>query len=126
VSVLLSRLGSRLVVIRNGIKIGRARIVVRDPQQPLGTHVFVVKQAANPADPNSRPTWVGIGVVGHMDDSNVRPNPQAVQRIVIPEQLRRAVVPLLVPGTTLMVTDAPILGETTGKEMKVLSSNPEE
>jgi hypothetical protein len=126
ISVLLSRYDSAVVVIRNGIEIGRARIVVRDPQQPLGTHVFVVKQAANPADPNSRPTWVGIGVIGHMDDSNARPSPGAVQRIVIPEQLRRTVVPLLVPGTTMMVTDAPILEETTGKELKVLSSNPEE
>lgn len=34
--------------------------------------------------------------------------------------------PLLVSGTTLMVTDAPILEETTGKQMAVLSSNPEE
>lgn len=34
--------------------------------------------------------------------------------------------PLLVSGTTLMVTDAPILEETTGKQMGVLSSNPEE
>jgi len=126
ISVLLSRYDSAVVVIRNGIEIGRARIVVRDPQQPLGTHVLVVKQAAKQGDPDSRPTWVGIGVIGHMDDSNLRPSPQAVQRIVIPEQLRRAVTPLLVPGTTLMVTDAPILEETTGKEIKVLSSNPEE
>ncbi len=126
ISVLLSRYDSRVVVIRNGIEIGRARVVVRDPQRPLGTHVLVVKVAAIPGDPNSRPTWIGIGVVGHMDDTNVPPSPDAVQRIVIPDEFRRAVVPLLVSGTTLMVTDAPILEETTGKEMTVLSSNPED
>jgi L,D-transpeptidase-like protein len=126
VSMLLSRYDSRVIVIRNGIEIGRARIVVRDPQQPLGTHVLVVKTAANPADPNSRPTWTGVGVVGHMGDANVQPSVQAIQRIAMPDKFREAAAPLLVVGSTLMVTDAPVLEETTGKEMAVLSSNPED
>lgn len=126
VSVLLSRYDNRVIVIRNGVEIGRARIVVRDPQQPLGTHVLVVKSAANPGDPNSRPTWTGVGVIGHMGDANVQPSIAAVQRIVIPDKFRQDVAPLLVVGSTLMVTDAPVLEETTGKEMAVLSSNPED
>ena len=125
VSVLLSRYDNRVVVIRNGIEIGRSRIVVKDPQRPLGTHVYVVKASANSADPASRPTWTGVGLVGHMDDANTPPSPDAMQRIVIPDEFRRDLVPLLVSGTTLMVTDAPILEETTGKQMAVLSSNPE-
>ena len=125
VSVLLSRYDNRVVVIRNGIEIGRSRIVVKDPQRPLGTHVYVVKASANSADPASRPTWTGVGLVGHMDDANTPPSPDAMQRIVIPDEFRRDLVPLLVSGTTLMVTDAPILEETTGRQMAVLSSNPE-
>jgi len=126
VSVLLSRYDSRVVVIRNGLEIGRSRIVVKDSQRPLGTHVYVVKAGANSADPASRPTWMGVGLVGHMDDANTKPSPDAMQRIVIPDEFRHLVLPLLVSGTTLMVTDAPILEETTGKQMAVLSSNPEE
>ena len=61
-----------------------------------------------------------------MDDANTKPSPDAMQRIVMPDEFRKHVVPLLVSGTTLMVTDAPILEETTGKQMAVLSSNPEE
>jgi hypothetical protein len=125
-SALLSRYDSRVVVIRNGLEIGRSRIVVKDPQRPLGTHVYVVKAGANSADPASRPTWTGVGLIGHMDDANTKPSPDAMQRIVMPDEFRRLVVPLLVSGTTLMVTDAPILEETTGKQMAVLSSNPEE
>ena len=49
-----------------------------------------------------------------------------MQRIAIPDEFRRAAVPLLASGTTLMVTYAPVFEETTGKQMAVLSSNPEE
>ena len=126
ISLLLSRYDSRVVVIRNGIEIGRSRIVVKDPQRPLGTHVYVVKAGVKAGDSASMPTWVGVGVAGHMDDANVEPSAAGMQRIVIPEEFRRLVVPLLASGTTLMVTDSPILEETTGKQMAVLSSNPED
>jgi len=43
VSILLSSADGRVIVIRNGVEIGRARIEVRDPGKPLGTHAFIVK-----------------------------------------------------------------------------------
>ena len=89
-SVLLSRYNSRVVVIRNAIEIGRSRIVVKDPQRPLGTHVYVVKAGATPGDPASRPTWVGVGVVGYLDAANTQRSADAMQRIVLPDECRRA------------------------------------
>ena len=115
-----------MIVIRNGVEIGRARIVVKDPQRRLGTHVYVIKAAAAGNAPTLKPTWVGVGLTGHLDDANTTPSTDAMQRIVIPDEFYRDVAPLLASGTTLMVTDAPILEETTGKEMAVISSNPEE
>jgi hypothetical protein len=46
-------------------------------------------------------------------------------RIRIPDPFVAEIQPLLVEGTTLMVTDAPILRKTSGKEMAVMSSSPE-
>lgn len=125
VSVLLSGYDSRVVVLRNGVEIGRARISIAQRERPLGTHVYVVKEGGTGAAGRG-PDWIGVGIVGHMDDAGTRPSPDAMGRIAIPDALLSNLQPLLVPGTTLMVTDAPILEHTTGVEVAVLSSHPGE
>ena len=40
VSIVLSAGNRRVLVMRNGVEIGRARIDLRDPATPLGTHAF--------------------------------------------------------------------------------------
>ena len=124
-SILLSRADQRVVVLRNGVEIGRARIAIRDPERPFGTHVYVIKApASGAATPDAGPNWIGVGVVGHLEDEGTAPDPQAVQRIALPETFRVQLEPLLVPGTSLVVLDAPILEHTTGVELTVLTSHP--
>jgi hypothetical protein len=125
VSILLSGYDSRAVVLRNGVEIGRARISIAERERPLGTHVYVVKDGGGAA-PGRTPDWIGVGIVGHMDDAGTHPSPDGMKRIAIPDSLLRQVHPLLMPGTTLMVTDAPILEHTTGVQLAVLSSHPGE
>jgi hypothetical protein len=120
VSIILSRADARAIVLRNGIEIARTRIGIADPEQPLGTHVLVVKQGADGVA-----AWTGVGVVGHFDEEGVRPDPAAMSRIAIPREFFDRVQPLLVPGTSVLVTDAPILDRTTAVPMAVLSSSPE-
>jgi hypothetical protein len=43
-------------------------------------------------------------------------------RIVVPQDFAKQLYPLLVPGTTLLVTDAPVLEENSGKEMTVMGA----
>jgi hypothetical protein len=51
----------------------------------------------------------------------------AAGRLHLPAQFTSSLSPLLVPGTTLFVTDAPILDEDSGTKLTVLSSgNPNE
>jgi hypothetical protein len=45
-------------------------------------------------------------------------------RIRIPREFHERVTPLQSPGTTVLVTDAPILARTTGVQLSVLSSAP--
>ena len=127
VSILLSRQDQRAVVLRNGVEIGRTRVAVRDPDRPIGTHVYVIKAAAagTAASPGTPPNWIGVGVVGHFEDDRTPPDPTAMSRVVIPEGFRVQLDSLLVPGTTLMVTDASILEHTTGVALTVLTSHPE-
>ena len=69
VSVVISAADRRAIVLRNGIEIGRARIALRDPEKPVGTHAFVVIEGGAAAAPGSGdlppPKWVAIGVPGH-------------------------------------------------------------
>ncbi len=120
VSVLVSRYDGRAVVLRNGVEIGRAKVVFREPETPVGTHVLLAHQAAGTA-----PRWISVGIVGHMDEANTMPDPEVVNRILLPTDFQRLLNPLLQPGTTLMVTDAAILEHTTGKQLTLLSSHPE-
>lgn len=120
VSIVMSRYDGRIVVLRNGTEIGRAKVQFKDPDKPIGTHVFVARQAAG-----SKTQWIAVGMVGHIDDANTKPDPEAVNRIVMPQDFQQKLTALIASGTTLMVTDAPILEHTTGKEMALISSNPE-
>ncbi|MGH6861838.1 MAG: L,D-transpeptidase [Phyllobacterium sp.] len=128
-SVLLSGSDKSVIVFRNGVEIGRAQIAIRDPDKPLGTHVYVIKSAAttatDPLEPGM-PRWTAIGVPGHAAESGIALDPAAVHRIMLPDLFARDVYPLLQPGTTLMVTDAAVLPANTALRQHVLDSNPPE
>lgn len=119
VSIVLSRYDGRAVVLRNGVEIGRAKVQFKEPETPIGTHVLVARESTG-----ANPQWISVGVVGYMDETNTAPDPDMVNRIVMPPNFQQLLQPLLVSGTTLMVTDEPILEHTTGKELALLSSHP--
>lgn len=67
-SILISRVDERIIVLRNGIEIGRAKVVFRDTGKSLGSHVFVSKSTES----NStllKQQWFGVAVDGHMGDA---------------------------------------------------------
>jgi hypothetical protein len=117
-SMVVSRYDSRIVVLRNGVEIGRAKVQFTEPEEPVGTHVFVAH------DPiGTQPRWTKVGMIGHMDDANTLPDADVVNRIIMPQEFQQRLTPLLVSGTTMMVTDAPILEHTTGPTITVMSSH---
>lgn len=132
VSLLLSGADQRLVVFRNGIEIGRSRVVIRNPGQPLGTHAYIVKDGYLPGDnpllPGTRmPNWSTIGIPGRADDAGKLLGPETIERVVIPHDFVAAVLPLLTPGVVMLVTDARMTDASTGgAPVQVLDSNPPE
>ena len=117
VSVIVSGRDQRVVVLRNGVEIGRARIDVKDPGTPFGTHVFKVVEGGT-AD---KPSWVAIGV----QKAQAKPfDPTATARVTVPPAFLAQVRPLLTVGTTMVVTDEPIKPETTGVPLDVVNADP--
>ncbi|MFY2764978.1 L,D-transpeptidase [Arenimonas sp. MALMAid1274] len=131
VTLLLSGADRRLLVFRGGKEIGRARITLRDPATPLGTQVLVVKDGdSGQPDPfasgQTMPLWFSIGVPGHETDTTVPLDAQALQRIDLAPEFAMRVRPLLTPGVSVLVTDAPVLPGATGGALDVLTSAPPE
>jgi hypothetical protein len=71
------------------------------------------------------PASVAVGVAGHLGDDDTPPDPSAIERIALPEAFRVQLEPLILPGTSLVVTDTAILEQTTGAPMTALTSPPE-
>ena len=119
-SIVISRYDNRLVVLRNGIEIGRSKIKFHTNDQPVGTHLLVAHE-----DAGNSLKWISSPITGHMDDTNALPESELLKQIIIPHDFHAMMLPVIVSGTTLMVTDAPILEHTTGVEMSVMSSHPD-
>lgn len=129
VSIVMSSADQRVLVLRNGVEIGRARLTVRNPAQPLGTHAFIMRDpltgdAPSAAMERTVPTWVAVAMPGHFDEEGRVLSEEAVARVSMPPAFVRAVMSLLVPGTTLFVTDAPVLAENMHPDFTVLSDGP--
>ena len=82
--------------VRQGFKrVFDLPISFRDPAVPLGTHVFsVVKRGGGEA----KPEWMAVSLEGG-DAASV------LDRIDIPDDVRRSIAPRLTPGSTLIVAD---------------------
>lgn len=127
-SILVSRTDQRALVYRNGVEIGRAKIRVRDPDVPLGTHAFVRLDEAAPlpeaAASGSTPRWVAVGLPGHEADKGLALDHETAARIVLPPAFAAKLRPVLRPGDTLVVTDGAVFDHTTGPSMTLVTTNP--
>jgi hypothetical protein len=108
----------RVIVLRNGTEIGRARIEVVNPGEPLGTHAYTVLAG----DDGGHPHWSAVGLPGHAAESAGGHDEDAIERLRMPREITTRLYPLLEPGTTMLVTDAPVLEHTTGPSLYVMRS----
>ena len=128
-SILVSGGDRRVLVFQDGVEIGRARIDVQEPDRPLGTHVFQLGAGSlpgtNPQVPGAPlPQWIGVDVPGVEREVGQVLTPERMARVVLPAGFAQRVYPLLMPGTTLMVTDAPVLEQQTGPVQRVFDALP--
>jgi len=128
VSIVLSQGSQRVVVYRNGIEIGRARLTVTG-DAPLVNHALVLTErpsdVPDPFVPDpTKLSWLRVGVPGHMGEQGTQVDPTAVARIKLPADFVARVNGILTPGATLLVTNEALYTQTTGRMIQVVDTDP--
>jgi hypothetical protein len=128
VSIVLSQASHRAIVYRNGIEIGRARLIVTG-DEPLADHALVLTAGpGNGPDPYvPDPTklhWMRIGVPGDMGHAGAAADRSVEARIKLPAEFVRGVMAILQPGATVFVTDAALSPQTSGAPVQVVDADP--
>jgi hypothetical protein len=124
VSVFVSRQSSRLFVRRGFTPLFDVPITIRNPAEPIGTHVFSVMESQNE---DAAIRWTVVLVPERSSPiKDVRPRSHkeafvpdkanaVLERIDIPQDVVDRITPLLTPGSSLIVSDHGISRET-GKD----------
>jgi hypothetical protein len=128
VSIVLSQASRLIVVYRNGIEIGRARLTVTG-DAPLVNHALVLSEGPSSVpdpyvpDP-TKFSWLRIGVAGHLGEQGTQVDPNAVARIKMPAGFAALVNGILTPGATLFVTNEALYPQTSGPMLQVVDADP--
>ena len=128
-SIVLSGADRRVLVYRNGVEIGRAKIAIAQPERPFGTHAFVMQEGwiegnstLVPDAPAHR--WTAVGIPGHSKEHGISLNASQAGRIQMPPRFGKSLYEILTPGATLLVTDAPVLAQkTTGVALNIMNTD---
>ena len=117
VTIVMSRSDQLVSVLRNGVEIGRAAAI--NPSTDDATHVLTLG-----ADADGKPAWIYVGVTGHAAEAGRVVDEATRNRVQIAQGFLDKVLPVLTPGTTLLVTQAPLLAGATGAPLTVLGDAP--
>jgi len=128
VSIVLSQASHRVVVYRNGIEIGRARLVVLGDEPLTNRALVLVQGPSSVPDPYlpdpSRFHWIRVGVPGHMAEAGSDIDPHVLARIRIPSEFISQLNAILEPGATVLVTDEPLSSGSAGAPVQVVDADP--
>jgi hypothetical protein len=97
-TIIVSKLDQRLVVLRNGIEIGRSVGQINDDDP--GSHVI------NLVIRDGKPHWVYVGLPGHGDEDGQEVDEAILNRVRMPKRFYELVRGALKPGTTILVTNS--------------------
>lgn len=119
-TVIISRSDQRLVVLRNGVEIGRSKIQL--PDRDFETHVLTYAASSGAAS-SGDPHWIYVGVPGHMGEQGKPLDIAILNSARLPAAFRDHLHRALAPGATLLVTQSPINPVATGTRLTVISSD---
>ncbi len=119
VSLLASIADARCYVFRNGVEIGQAAASFARPDEPLLPAVYVMLERR--AD-NGAPVWTQVGLFGA---GTPTARTDTLDRLSLPSGFATALLPVLVPGTSLYCAlGSAAGGSRTGPGFTIVSARP--
>ena len=118
VSIVLSTADGAAYIYRNGVEIGRAP--VGGLESVTGSHAF---SALEKVDASGRRDWLSVTSIG-----GAEPDLKALaSRMTVDAGILASTRALIVPGTSLILTDAPVNADTHGtSNVRVLTTSADE
>jgi hypothetical protein len=113
VSIIISTGDQQVVVLRNGVEIGRAHAVVA--QQTDETQVMTLSGG-------SRPQWIQVGVANLTGEPAEIISTERVEQMHLPADFVKSMRSVITPGTTVLVTQAAVNKDSTGLQATVLDA----
>ena len=115
VSIIISTGDQLVVVLRNGVEIGRAKAVVA--VQDSESQVLTLAK-----DTRGRNEWIQVGVNNLKAEDAAIVSTQGVERMQLPEGFVARMRAAMGAGTTVLITSASVDSETTGVQTTVIAS----
>jgi hypothetical protein len=114
-SIVISKSDHQMLVMRNGIEIGRSAIEI-DPIDENPRVLTLVQQS------NGNPRWIFVGLPGSEDGHGVEVDNDTLNRVRMPRTFYDSLKAQLKSGTTVMVTMAHISPDTTGEKLTIMDA----
>jgi L,D-transpeptidase catalytic domain len=113
-SIIISTGDQQVVVLRNGVEIGRAHAVVA--QQNSEAQVMTLAGGVNPH-------WIQVGVSDLTGEPAEVISTERVEQMRLPQEFVTKMRAAMKPGTTVLVTQASVSQDTTGREQTVMDTS---
>jgi L,D-transpeptidase catalytic domain len=125
VTVLISTYNQTVIVLRNGIEIGRSKIGVVG-KEPFGSQAYVVLDGVGTEKSRIAPDqmelkWLRVNAPNDAGVESEGLDSKAISRIAVPVDFARNVYSALRPGSSMLLTDEPITLDATMPGMTVLT-----
>lgn len=116
VSLVLSGRDRRIVVLRNGVRIGEARALL---DRPVATTAAYALQSVDAAGPH----WIRLPLPGLQDESDRSGGGRDPINAQLPDAFRIEMMKLLEPGATLLITRDTLASTGVGTRLSLLDAD---
>ena len=114
VTMVVSGADKKLTVLKDGVVVLTAPVTVRDPSVPLGNVVYILKTVGGEV------AWTALSFEGNGAGQGKATS--AIDRITVAPEANAQLAKLLVPGSTLLVTELPASSDTrTDKNFVIIA-----
>jgi hypothetical protein len=113
VSIIISTGDQQVVILRNGVEIGRAKAVVQ--QQTTESQVMTLTGGP-------KPQWIQVGVSELTGEPAEIISTERVEEMHLPVEFVKNMRSVMTPGTTVLVTQASVDPKSTGLQTTVMDA----